>query len=97
MDGENDQESAWRLITTWRLSSAAARYKRRPMEQSDQYFRTTLLAGETVKRLQREGYSTEEAKRLVTAVINAEEFAVMKGRHSFDEGRISERLRQLPN
>ena len=39
----------------------------------------------------------EDASRMVAAVINAEEFALMKGRHSFDETRFSERLNQLPD
>jgi hypothetical protein len=30
-------------------------------------------------------------------MINAEEFAVMKGRHTFDETRFIERLHQLPD
>jgi hypothetical protein len=67
------------------------------MDESNQYFRATLLARETVERLRREGHSADEAKRLVAAVINAEEFALIKGRHSFDEVRFSERLRQLPD
>jgi len=67
------------------------------MDESNQYFRATLLARETVERLQREGHSPDEAKRLVTAVINAEGFALTKARHSFDEERFSERLRQLPD
>jgi hypothetical protein len=33
----------------------------------------------------------------VAAVINAEEFAVMKGRHTFDETRFAERLKRLPD
>jgi hypothetical protein len=66
------------------------------MDESNQYSRATVLARKTVQRLQLEGHSAEDAKRLVTAVINAEEFAVMKGRHSFDEARFAERLRQLP-
>jgi hypothetical protein len=33
----------------------------------------------------------------VMAVINGEEFAVMRGRHSFDERRFIERLHHLPN
>jgi hypothetical protein len=67
------------------------------MREPNQYFRATVLARETVERLRREGHSAEDAKRIVTAVINAEEFAVMKGRHSFDETRFLERLRQLPD
>ena len=67
------------------------------MDESNQYFRATLLARETVERLQREGHSADDAKRLVAAVINAEEFALMKGRHSFDLARFTERLRQLPD
>ena len=69
----------------------------KPMDELNQYTRATVLAGETVQRLQREGCSADEAKRLVAAVINAEEFALMKGRHSFDLARFSERLRQLPD
>jgi len=65
------------------------------MDEINQYFRPSHLARETVERLQREGHSAEEARRLVTAVINAEEFAVMKGRHAFDETRFTERLREL--
>jgi hypothetical protein len=67
------------------------------MDDSSQYSRATFLARETVGRLRREGHSTDEAKRMVAAVINAEEFAVMKGRHTFDEARFIERLRQLPD
>ena len=70
---------------------------RNHMDESNQYSRATLLAGETVQRLQREGHSFDDAKRLVAAMINAEEFALMKGRHSFDLARFSERLRQLPD
>ena len=66
------------------------------MDEPSEYFRPTLLARGTVERLQREGHSADEARTLVTEVINAEEFAVMKGRHSFDEARFVERLRQLP-
>jgi hypothetical protein len=66
------------------------------MAEPSQYFRPTLLARESVERLQREGHSADEARTLVTAVINAEEFAVMKGCHAFDEARFMERLRQLP-
>jgi hypothetical protein len=67
------------------------------MDDFSQYSRATILARETVDRLQQEGHSADEAKRMVTAVINAEEFAVMKGRHTFDETRFIERLHQLPD
>ena len=67
------------------------------MDESNQWVRASFLARETFERLQREGQSADEAKRLVAAVINAEEFALMKGRHSFDEARFSERLHQLPD
>ena len=63
----------------------------------DEYRRATLLARETVARLEREGHSRDDAKRLVTAVINAEESAVIKGSHPFDEAQLNERLRQLPD
>jgi hypothetical protein len=67
------------------------------MDDINQYRRATLAARETVERLRREGHSDEEAKRMVVAVINAEEFAVMKGRHAFAETRCIERLHQLPD
>ena len=67
------------------------------MDDMNQYRRATVLAAETVERLQREGHSADEAKRMVVEVINAEEFAVMKGRHSFDETRFIERLHRLPD
>jgi len=66
------------------------------MDDFSQYSRATILARETVDRLQQEGHSADEAKRMVAAVINAEEFAVMKGRHTFDETRFIARLHQLP-
>jgi hypothetical protein len=67
------------------------------MDQSNHYFRATILARETVDRLRRLGHSADEARRLVEAVINAEEFAVMNGRHSFDQARFLERLNQIPD
>jgi hypothetical protein len=67
------------------------------MDDMSQYRRATFLARDTVERLQREGRSAEESKAMVVAVINAEEFAVMKGRHTFDETRFIERLHQLPD
>lgn len=67
------------------------------MDDMNQYFQATLVAGETVERLQREGHSFDEAKRMVNAAINAEEFAVSTGRHAFDKTRFIERLRQLPD
>lgn len=67
------------------------------MEPSNQFFEASIFASKTVKRLQREGHSADDAKRMVVAVINAEEFAVMTGRHSFDVARCVERLRQLAN
>lgn len=67
------------------------------MPDPNPYSRAAILAAKTVERLQREGFSAEESKRLVEAVINAEEFAVMKGRHPFSEARFIERLRALPD
>src|SRR5580765_5537720 len=66
------------------------------MDKSNQYFRAAALARKTVERLQHDGHSADESKRMVVALINAEEFAVMTGRHSFDEARFAELLDQLP-
>jgi len=62
-----------------------------------QYGRASILAREAVERIRQKGHSADEAKRMVYAVINAEEFAVMTGRHTFDLMRFSERLNQLPD
>lgn len=67
------------------------------MNQSNEFFRAAIFAGKTFERLKREGHSADEAEQMVAAVINAEEFAVMTGRHPFDEARFVDRLRQLPN
>lgn len=75
------------------------------MNQSNQFYgndpnqfaRASILAGQTVRRLQRMGHSSEEAKRLVVMVINEEESSMLKGRRTFDEAGIAERLRRLPN
>lgn len=62
-----------------------------------QYFRITNLAETTVQRLEREGHSAADAKRMVNAVMSAEITAVMSKRKSFNEDRFTERLNQLPN
>jgi hypothetical protein len=55
------------------------------MDDTNQHFRVIRA---TIDRLERQGHSNDEAKRMVLAVIDAEEFAVMKGRHSFDQTRF---------
>lgn len=67
------------------------------MNESNQFAQATILAGRTVRRLQREGHSTGEAKRLVAMVINAEEAEMMKIRRAFDEAQTIERLNRLPD
>ncbi len=66
------------------------------MNLANEFARATVLAGQTVKRLEREGISADEARRLVVGVINAEEAAVTKGRRPFDEVRLVKQLRRLP-
>jgi hypothetical protein len=66
------------------------------MIESNPYTRATILAGATFKRLQREGCSSDDAKRLVLHVINSEEAEMNKLRRPFDEARITERLKRLP-
>lgn len=67
------------------------------LNESNPYARATILAGQTVRRLRRAGHSSEEAKRLVATIINAEESAMLKGRRVFDEARIVDRLNRLPD
>ncbi|HLX71026.1 MAG TPA: hypothetical protein VKV04_15475 [Verrucomicrobiae bacterium] len=67
------------------------------MDASNQFTQATIVAGQTVRRLEREGLSVDEAKRLVAGMINEEESKVMKGERAFDEKGFIERLRRLPN
>jgi hypothetical protein len=66
------------------------------MSDANPYSRATILAGATVKRLQREGCSLKEAKRLVVAVINSEEAEMNRQRRPFDAAGTAERLNRLP-
>jgi hypothetical protein len=66
------------------------------MDAPNQFARATVMAGKTVRRLEREGLTVDEAKRLVAAVINEEELVIRKGGRAFDEGGFVERLRKLP-
>ena len=63
------------------------------MIASNPFLRSSILAGQTVKRLCREGASQEHAKRLVVQVINSEE--IHSQRQPFDEARMAERLNGL--
>jgi len=66
------------------------------MNQSNQFVRSSILAVQTMRRLQREGCSIDEAKRMVMQVINSEEAEMSRQRRSFDEARMAERLNRLP-
>lgn len=67
------------------------------MHETNHYTRATILARETIERLQRGGCSHAEARRLVISVIDAEAFALMTKRRTFDEDQFMERLNQLPD
>ena len=64
------------------------------MAEPDEFTRAAVVAGRTVKRLERQGYSSAEAKRLVIAVINSEEEKVCLG-EAFDATRFIRCLDQL--
>jgi len=51
---------------------------------------------QTYERLQRDGHSSAEAKRLITCVVAAEMFEIAKNKQTFDETRFVQRLEQLP-
>ncbi|HEY2081500.1 MAG TPA: hypothetical protein VGI88_01855 [Verrucomicrobiae bacterium] len=74
----------------------AVRCARKFMEESNEFSRATAYAYQTFRRLEKAGCSTEQAKRLVTEVINAEEAAMKKHVRPFDETRIIQQLRNLP-
>jgi len=63
------------------------------MNPSAPFRHASILAGQTVKRLRREGASLEHAKQLVVEVINSEE--IHSQRRAFDEARMAERLNRL--
>jgi len=66
------------------------------VNQSNPFSRSTILAGQTVRRLNRNGVSLDEAKRLVAQVINSEEAEMNQLRRGFDEAGMAERLNRLP-
>jgi len=65
------------------------------VNSSNPFSRSSILAGQTVKRLCREGASLEHAKQLVVQVVNSEEAEVTQLRRPFDEVRMAERLNGL--
>jgi hypothetical protein len=67
------------------------------VDAPNQFARATVFAGQTVRRLEREGLTVDEAKRLVAAVINEEELVVRSGERAFDEEGFVKRLRRLPD
>ena len=66
------------------------------MNDTEKCRRAAIIAGETVERLQREGYSSEDAQKMVLDIIRSEAQAMTRGNHMFDEAHCIERLRQLP-
>ncbi len=51
---------------------------------------------ETFERLQREGHSVDEAKRLIAIVVSCEIFDVLKNKQPYNQVRYVESLKQLP-
>ena len=66
------------------------------LDESNEFYRATVIANQTFKRLQKKGHSDEDAKRMVVAVINAEEAEMKTQNRPFDEVGLIQRLRQLP-
>ena len=66
------------------------------MTDSDEFFRAAIVAGRTVKRLGMAGHPFIEAKRLVLAVIKAEEREAVGDGYVFDAALFVKRLEQLP-
>ncbi len=51
---------------------------------------------ETYERLRAEGYSDEEARELIGAIVTIEIYEVMKYQRPFDREKFVSRLRDLP-
>lgn len=52
--------------------------------------------GATFARLQAQGYTSDEAKKLIGYVVGAEVFGVLRENRKFDADGFTERLRALP-
>ena len=52
-------------------------------------------AKKTYKRLRREGYSHQEARELIAAVLFQEMYDVLKYRRSYDEEKYAKNLKRL--
>lgn len=66
------------------------------LNPSNEFSRATAIADQTFKRLRKAGHSDEDAKRMVTVVINAEEAEMKKQNRPFDENGFVRRLETLP-
>ena len=51
---------------------------------------------ETFKRLISEGFSNQEAKKMIGAVLVAEIYYVLKNKRVFDEGKYISAIKRLP-
>jgi hypothetical protein len=67
------------------------------MSESDDFFRAAIVAGRTVKRLELAGFGSDEARRLVLTVIQAEERVAVADGYVFDAARFIQRLEGLPS
>ncbi len=54
------------------------------------------ITGTTLKRLQKEGYTEEDAKQLIASCVGATMFEVMKTNKPFDEKNYEAMLNRLP-
>lgn len=67
------------------------------MNESNEFFRATIIANQTFKQLLKAGHSDADAKRMVVSVINAEEVEMNRHSRAFDEKRFFRRLQKLPD
>jgi hypothetical protein len=65
------------------------------MNESNEFFRVTVIAHQTFKRLLVAGVSDAEARRLLVDIINTEESAMKRHNRPFDESGITQQLRSL--
>jgi hypothetical protein len=57
---------------------------------------TPLITNETYKRLNADGYSHDDAIKLIGCALSAELYEVMQNEQPFDEGRYTNNLNALP-
>ena len=80
------------------MSTSGERVKAAILEIVDNQLKdnTPPETNETYQRLMKQGYSPEEARELIGAVVSSEIFEVMKNQQTYNQKRFIKALHKLP-